>query len=102
MGGRESPLNAAVPRSPIALLAVALLVPVCPAHALTLLTEGKVAAFRSAPGRASSAVVHVERDRALRILPRPTCPAASSLRFALSRHATDFAPGVRDRAVIRS
>src|SRR3989442_1370330 len=56
-----------------------------PAGALTLLTSGKVGDFR--PTRAS---VRVGADRALRTLRRPTCPAVSSVRFALSRRGDDF------------
>src|SRR2546426_581476 len=56
-----------------------------PAGALTLLTCGKVGDFR--PTRAS---VRVGADRALRTLRRPTCPAVSSVRFALSRRGDDF------------
>ena len=56
-----------------------------PAGALTLLTSGKVGDFR--PMRAS---VRVGADRALRTLRRPTCPAVSSVRFALSRRGDDF------------
>src|SRR2546422_9862869 len=56
-----------------------------PAGVLTLLTGGKVGGFR--PTRAS---VRVGADRALRTLRRPTCPAVSSVRFALSRRGDDF------------
>src|SRR5882724_12658359 len=56
-----------------------------PAGALTLLTSGKVGDFR--PTRAS---VRVGADRVLRTLRRPTCPAVSSVRFALSRRGDDF------------
>src|SRR6266446_3061255 len=56
-----------------------------PAGALTLLTSSKVGDFR--PTRAS---VRVGADRALRTLRRPTCPAVSSVRFALSRRGDDF------------
>src|SRR5438309_12078010 len=56
-----------------------------PAGALTLLTSGKVGDFR--PTRAS---VRVGADRALRTLRRSTCPAVSSVRFALSRRGDDF------------
>ena len=60
-------------------------VPAHPAGALTLFTSGKVGDFR--PTRAT---VRVGADRALRTLRRPTCPAASSVRFALSRRGDDF------------
>src|SRR2546430_8618624 len=38
----------------------------------------------------SRASVRVGADRALRPPPRPTCPAGSSVRFALSRRGDDF------------
>src|SRR5207237_4150443 len=56
-----------------------------PVLALTLFTEAKRGDFRPA-----SAVVRVGADRALQELRPPTCPATSSLRFALSRHGNDF------------
>jgi hypothetical protein len=61
-----------------------------PAAALTLLTAGKVGVFRSDAGRPADAVVRATGDRALRRPPDPTCPATSSLRFALSRRGDDF------------
>lgn len=60
------------------------------AHGLVLLTADKVAIFTATPGRDPAAVLRVDGDGALRELDNPTCPATSSLRFALSRRAADF------------
>jgi hypothetical protein len=66
-------------------VALAVLAGIHPAAALTLLTTAKRGDFR-----ATSAIVRIGADRALRDLRPPTCPAVSSIRFALSRRADDF------------
>ena len=69
------------------MLAIALLSAAAdPAPALTLLTSEKFAVF----GGADGALVKVGPDRAFRTLRNPTCPTASSIRFALSRRGADF------------
>jgi hypothetical protein len=73
------------PRRRTTIVAVAVLAGADAAGALTLLTTGKVGDFRP-----TSAVIQVGSDPALRALRPPTCPAVSSVRFALSRRADDF------------
>jgi len=69
------------------ILALVLLIAAAdPAPALTLLTSEKFAVF----GGADGALVQVGPDRAFRTLRDPTCPTASSIRFALSRTGADF------------
>lgn len=53
--------------------------------ALTLLTAGKRGLFRS-----TSVLLRVDGDPAVQSPRDPTCPASSSLRFALSRRGADF------------
>jgi len=60
------------------------------APALTLLTAAKQGLFRSPSPDAARALVRVTGDAALRALHDPTCPATSSVRFALSRTGADF------------
>ncbi len=77
-------------KTTLALALLMAMVVAVPAHALTLFTAGKVADFRNPTGGGASAVIRLGRDRALRRLRDPTCPGASSLRFALSRRGADF------------
>ncbi len=62
----------------IVLLLSLLLLHAASAHALTLLTEGKVGVFRHDASGGGSAQITVGRDRALASLEDPTvCPQAS-------------------------
>src|SRR5712691_9413109 len=74
----------------LALVAASLALAGPRAHALTLLTAGKVAILRNAAGRDPRAFVRVGRDRGLRAPRDPRCPVTSTLRFALSRRGADF------------
>jgi hypothetical protein len=76
-------------RAPLFALAL-LLAAAAPARAITLLTTGKVAVFRSPAGAEATALVRVGADRAFHTLRDPRCPTPSSLRFALSRRGADF------------
>src|SRR6185436_17707987 len=78
------------PRLRSALVLLGLLVTPVSSPALTLLTAGKQATFSTVGKRGASAIVQVAGDRALEAPPDPTCPASSSLRFALSRRGADF------------
>jgi hypothetical protein len=74
----------------LVLVVICLLLTSTPSVALTLLTGGKRGVFRATAGREASALVRLNGDRALRRPVDPTCPASSSLRFALSRRGADF------------
>src|SRR5947199_6999759 len=79
-GGPPRTMVGLVPMK-IILALVLLIAAAAPAPALTLLTREKFAVF----GGADGALVQVGPDRAFRTLRDPTCPTASSIRFALSR-----------------
>ena len=78
----------------IALLLPLLLLHAASAHALTLLTEGKVGVFRHDASGGGSAQITVGRDRALASLEDPTvCPASASIRIAFYPTATNLVTG---------
>jgi hypothetical protein len=69
-------------RSHGVLLAASLLAIATPAHALTVLTAGKVGRFGNAASGAPSAFVRVTNDPGLARLADPRCPTASVVAFS--------------------
>jgi len=77
------------------ILAAAVLLLAARAEALTLLTEGKLGAFRHDPATGSgSAEVRVGRDRALAVLEDPTvCPSGATVQILFYPTATNLVTG---------
>ena len=77
----------------VTLIVLALLA--SPAHALTLLTEGKSAVFRNDPATGTGSVqLRVGRDRALETLEDPTvCPSSASIEVTGYPSATNLVTG---------
>lgn len=77
------------------LLLVGLVLLAAPAHALTLLTEGKVGVFRTDLATdTGSAQIRIGRDRALQALADPTrCPSSASVQISFYPTATNLVTG---------
>lgn len=82
-------------RFPSLAAVIALLALASPAHALTLLTEGKAAVFRSDPAKGTGSVqFRVGGDRALKSLEDPTvCPSSASVEITGYPTATNLVTG---------